>query len=258
MPSAMLHARPGENKQPAADKRFIQCAGCPHPPDRCLLRSFVEFHPDLVASVVTLSPRTSLFKQGDVLRMLYVVCDGYMKLSHHCGESDPVVVQLAGPGSILGLHSAVSQRSFELSAESVTRVTVKAMDRSVFFEMLRLQSELQARALQALGQAYDWSLELASGLEGNRTACERVANLLVALGRQLGHAVDGAEVSFPRLLSLEELGGMAGVTRETATRILSSFRKCGWISIDRDSLRLHQPEKLCSIDKFRSNERASG
>lgn len=243
----------------ATCRRVANCKGCPDLSEgACCPVGPVTLAPsELVISIVTLPRHMQLFRQGEEVRFLYVVCSGYVKLSVDCGRGQQMVIQIAGPGSMLGLSSAFFQSAFEVSAEAITEVSLKAVDRKGFLKYVKAQSEIQARALQSLARSYDSALLGASRLGGMRPASERIGNLLLVLGQQVGYNVRGAEVAFPLLLTHGELGVMAATTRETVSRILTQFRKQGWISLDAGWITIHHPENLRDPE-FLQNNRGRG
>jgi CRP-like cAMP-binding protein len=164
-----------------------------------------------------------------------------------------MVIQIAGLGSMLGLSSAFFQAAFEVSAEAITEVTLKVVDRKGFLRYVKADSEIQARALQSLSRTYDSALLGASRSGGMKPASERIGNLLLVLGQQVGHIARGAEVAFPLLLTHEELGMMVAATRETVSRILTQFRKTGWISLDEGWVTIHHPENLRDPEFLQNN-----
>jgi CRP/FNR family transcriptional regulator len=166
-----------------------------------------------------------------------------------------MVIKIAGPGSMLGLSSAFFQAAFEVSAEAITEVTLKVVDRKGFLKYVKAHSEMQARALQSLARSYDSTLLVASRLGGMRPASERIGSLLLVLGEQVGHNVRSA--AFPLLLTHEELAVMAATTRETVSRILTQFRKRGWISLNEGWMTIHHPENLQNPE-FLQNNRGCG
>jgi CRP/FNR family cyclic AMP-dependent transcriptional regulator len=233
-------------------KKFASCGGC----TQCCALGLMSFSPsELVTSVITFPRHLPLFKQGEEARNLYIVCSGYMKLSVDCDRGHKMVIQVMGPGSVLGLSSAFFPGGFDVSAESITNCTLKAVDRSVFREFLNSHPAVQAKALKSLGQTYDLALEAAARFGGISTAAKRLGKLLLDLGQQVGQNGQGEEVIFPLLLTQEELGSMVGLTRETVTRTLTQFRKEGWISFDECWMTIHYPQNLRNPDVSQSNRR---
>ena len=55
---------------------------------------------------------------------------------------------------------------------------------------------------------------------------------------------DGKGLELDLSISRQELANMVGTTRETVTRILMAFKKYKLIEIERNIIRITQPEKL--------------
>ena len=72
---------------------------------------------------------------------------------------------------------------------------------------------------------------------------QRMAAVLLILMESYGTSIrDGMQVSVP--LTRQDLSKMAGITVETAIRILSKWQKQGILRTDRNLLTIHQPALL--------------
>jgi len=226
----------------------IGCAGCSNrrPGWFCSLGSAVLADLELITSTISLPSQASLFTQGEDARCLYLICNGYLKLTAGKQEDRHMIVRVAGPGSMLGLYAVLSHGVYEVTAESLTPAQLRPVERERFLNFLRSHKEAQLRAVQCICQEYRFALQDACRISLAETVAGRLGRLLLELGHQIGEHVNGG-FRFPLLLTHEEMASMACTTRETVTRTLGQFRKDGSISIEDSIVTLHQPERLQNL-----------
>lgn len=227
----------------------IGCAACANrrPGWFCSLGSAVLADLELATSTISLPAQASLFSQGEDARCLYLICNGYFKLTAGRPQDKQMILRVAGPGSMLGLYAVLSHGVHEVSAESLTPAQLRPVERERFLTFLRAHKEAQMRAVQCICQEYRFALQDACRIALAETVAARLGRLLLELGHQIGdHLSDGA-FRFPLLLTHEEMASMACTTRETVTRTLGQFRKEGWISIEDGLLTLHDPGHLQTL-----------
>ena len=224
----------------------LGCAACANrrPGWFCSLGSAVLADLELATSTISLPAQASLFSQGEDARCLYLICNGYLKLSAGRAGEREMIVRVAGPGSMLGLYAVLSHGVYEVSAESLTQAQLRPVERERFLNFLRSHKEAQLRAVQCICQEYRFALQDACRIALAETVAARLARLLVELAHQIGEHTENSEFRFPLLLTHEELASMTCTTRETVTRTLGQFRKEHWISIEDGMVTLHCPDRL--------------
>jgi CRP/FNR family transcriptional regulator len=227
----------------------VGCAACANrrPSWFCSLGGAVLADLELASSTLSLPAQASLFGQGEEAHCLYVICDGYLKLTTGHHHNRQMIVRIAGPGSLLGLYAVLSHGAYEVSAESLTSAQLRPIEHDRFVTFLRGHKEVQARAVQCICQEYRFALQDACRISLSETVAARLGRLLIELAHQIGEHLDEGGFRFPLLLTHEEMASMACTTRETVTRTLGQFRKDGWISIEDSLITLHQPDHLQAL-----------
>ncbi len=156
----------------------------------------------------SLPPQAPLFTVGDDPRCLYLICNGYLKLTVGRSHDRQMIVRIAGPGSMLGLYAFLSHGSYEVSAESLTDAQLRPVEREQFLSFLRNHKEAQMRAVQSICQEYRFALQNACRTSLAETVAARVACLILELGRQIGEPLTDGGFRFPILLTHEEMASM--------------------------------------------------
>jgi CRP/FNR family transcriptional regulator len=114
---------------------------------------------ELATSTISLPAQASLFAQGEEARCLYLICDGYLKLTAGAPPQRQMIVRVAGPGSLLGLYAVLSHGVYEVSAESLTAAQLRPVERERFLAFLRVHKEAQMHAVQCICQEYHFALQ---------------------------------------------------------------------------------------------------
>jgi CRP/FNR family cyclic AMP-dependent transcriptional regulator len=98
----------------------------------------------------------------------------------------------------------------------------------------------------ALAREYNSALLTARRLALHTSAAGKLASTLLDWARmdQLDNIPAHLPISFLMLLNQEELGSMAGLSRETVSRLLTRFRREGLIGQTHDRMTLHRPDRL--------------
>jgi CRP-like cAMP-binding protein len=194
----------------AARPERVGCAVCSgrKPGWFCSLGSAVLADLELATSTLSLPPQAPLFTVGDDPRCLYLICNGYLKLTVGRSHDRQMIVRIAGPGSMLGLYAFLSHGSYEVSAESLTDAQLRPVEREQFLSFLRNHKEAQMRAVQSICQEYRFALQNACRTSLAETVAARVACLILELGHQIGEPLTDGGFRFPILLTHEEMASM--------------------------------------------------
>jgi CRP-like cAMP-binding protein len=163
-----------------------------------------------------LKPGTALYKAGDVGDYMYTVRSGAIKLVQYLPDGSQRIVRIVRGTDVLGLEALLDEGyhhdAVALQRSEVCRFPTRVV-RSLSQDNPNLHRELMARWQRALNEADAWLTELSTG-----SARQRVARLLLRLVRD-------RESSECELFSREDMGAMLGITTETASRTIASFKR---------------------------------
>jgi CRP/FNR family cyclic AMP-dependent transcriptional regulator len=172
----------------------------------------------------TLCPRgVALFVEGQTPHGIFVLCTGRAKLSIGSRDGRTLITRIAGPGEFLGLSAAISGKPYEVTVETLAACQVDVVRREDFLQFLREHQEAHWRIAHHLSDDYHAAHDQVRSLGLSNSATERLAKLLLGWCAQ-GKEETEQEIRLPLLLTHEEIAQMIGSSRETVTRLLSSFR----------------------------------
>ena len=184
-----------------------------------------------------------LFREGFKSEGVYILCGGVVKLTISSAEGRLLILRLAWPGDVLGLVSALRDTSYEVTAETLEPTDVKTVNRADFHSFLETFNEASRHAALAAAMQYESALLSARLLALSNSAAGKLANALL-LWTKLRSGSREAPISFRMPLTHEELGNMAGISRETVTRLLSQFRQEGLVEQQGQHFTLPRPDKM--------------
>ncbi len=205
----------------------------PSPCDHCgaRARSFCdvlkgqEFH-QLAAIALSRSfePRQTIIQEGDPADFLMNVTSGAVKIFRALPDGRTQVVGFLGEGDFMGMPPG---EGYTVSAESVTAVEICTFPRRSFERLLKEFPSLERRLFELVSNeiaaAHDHMLLL-----GRKTARERVASLLVQMAAK-EHCGNVHKPCVKLAMTRAEMADYLGLTMETVSRTLSTFRRTGLI-----------------------------
>lgn len=186
-----------------------------------------------------------IFREGMLSFGLYILCRGKVKLAKHTRGGHSQILKLLGPGEILGEKTMFDQETYTCYAETLEPSLLVFIPRDDFLLFLRGHPQVALRLIEKLAHESkvfgDRLVEITS-----RSARERVARALVELGQAFGTETAAGwdiGVELPRA----ELAEMAGVSTETAIRILSEFRDRGLVALPGRRIVIVNADELRSL-----------
>src|ERR1700751_1924672 len=164
-----------------------------------------------------------LFVEGQAPRGLYMICSGRVKLSTTSRDGKTLILRIAQPGEVLGLHAAVSGKPYELTGETLQPCQLDFIRRDDFLRFLQHHGDACLNAAQHLSQNCQNAYEMIRSLGLSHSVAEKLARLLLEWASDGETTKDGIRIKIS--LTHEEIAQLIGTSRETVTRVLSEFRE---------------------------------
>jgi CRP-like cAMP-binding protein len=204
------------------------------PDERSLVR--------LRSRVRTLAPKEIVFFEGELRAHPSVILSGFLRLQRTAGDGTRAVLGLRGPGDLIGEMPALDGGPQPAEANALTGAEVLIIQVDAFERVISKNALACASVAAGIAQQLRWSYEACSdGING--VAKARVAGRILDAADVIGVVRDGAiEMAAP--ISQADLAGMAGVCRESATRVIGALRRDGAIAYSGRRLRILRPDML--------------
>lgn len=164
-----------------------------------------------------------VFLEGQAANGVYILCQGRAKLLTTNADGKTLILKMAEPGDILGLHSAVTGKPHELTVETLQPSQLAFIRRDDFVRFLTQHGDACLRAAEFLAQDCQSAYDTIRSVGLCYSSSERLARLLLqwaADGR-----VESGKIRLKLALTHEEMAQLIGTSRETVTRTLSGFKK---------------------------------
>lgn len=187
-------------------------------------------------------PRQVIFHEGTPALGVYILCSGRVKLTRSDRQGRQHILRLARPGDVMGEEALLPRGEYRATAQVLEEGQASFIRREDLLGFMEKGNGMSTRFLfhlcQLLIQAQDRLARMALG-----DARERLAGVLLDLARDYGRrTLRGTDIELN--MSRAELAALAGLSPETAMRLLSQLKNDGLIEVDGRRLTLLQPDAL--------------
>ena len=195
-----------------------------------------------------------LFEEGEKPTGVYVVLEGRAKLSVNSAQGKTLVLGFFGPGTILGLATAILGRTHAATAETLKPTKVLFVSRKELVREMQADATAARLAAELVSEACYFILGKMKAVDLSQSAGQKLARCLLGL---LAHNTSSSGETPPRLdLSQETIAQMVGLSRETVSRLLSRFRRRRILDWRRSGLVIRDRSALEKLADF--SETAAG
>ncbi|HLW51559.1 MAG TPA: Crp/Fnr family transcriptional regulator [Candidatus Angelobacter sp.] len=177
---------------------------------------------------------TLLCLEGQGARGIYVLCTGRAKLSTTSAEGKSIILRIAEPGEVLGLTAAVSNATYEATVETLEPTQANFISQSDFTRFLQEYPEVGMKVAQQLTHNCKCAYSEIRSIGLSNSVPERIAKLVLNWSGHPLHLPEkrkSSEIAIRVTFTQEEIAQFAGTSRETVSRVLSDFKRKGWLKI---------------------------
>lgn len=185
-----------------------------------------------------------IFEEGDTINGVYCVKDGVCKLTKLSENGKDQVVKLIVKGGLLGKRSLVTNETASLTATALTEMEMCFIPKSEIFADLQKNPNFTLDVLQKMTEDLKESEHSIVNM-AQKPVKKRMADALLYIHDSFGIDDDGYLLI---VLSREEYASIVGTATESAIRILSQFKKEGFISTSGKRIKIENPNALKWID----------
>ena len=219
-------------------RRFVAPSECLN----CTLRqsgNFCQLPPFLMSELsamghLTLYPRdATLIEEGQLLRGVYILCSGRVKLSLEASDGKTVILKVAGERQVLGLSAIVSGRPAPTTVTTLELCQIKFVERDAFMRLVESDNRVALACVTVLAREVTGTFDDVHDLLLARSSTEKLARLLLSW---VADEPRNRELRVSSQFTHEEMAQMIGSSRETVTRLLSDMRRKELIRIEGSTL----------------------
>jgi CRP/FNR family cyclic AMP-dependent transcriptional regulator len=172
--------------------------------------------------------------EGQAARGVYILCHGRAKLMTTNRDGRTLILKIAEPGEVLGLHAIISGRPHESTVETLQPSQLAFIRREDFLRFLNEHGEACLQAAQSLSRDCQAAYEAIRSIGLCHSVSEKLARLVLqwSVNGRNGDGVIRVKVS----LTHEEIAELIGSSRETVTRTLGEFKKQRYAELNGSTL----------------------
>lgn len=163
-----------------------------------------------------------LFEQGQKARGIYLILEGAARLSMGSPEGRVLILEFVGAGSIVGLAENIRGIPYEKTAASTEVTNAFFLRRNAFLALLQEDARLAFEAAELLSERFLKVLGELKTIGLSESALQKLA--VFVLGLSFTQKEDRTYIRLPGA-SQEDLARMIGISRETASRMLSRLKE---------------------------------
>ncbi len=173
---------------------------------------------------------------------VFILCQGRAKLCTTSRDGKTLIVRIAEPGEVLGLHAVVTGRPYELTVETMQPCQLNFVGREDMLRFLKEHADASLHATQHLARDCSDAYGVVRTIGLSHSVSERFARFLLetAADAQVNHG----KVRVRLAMTHEEISQLVGTSRETITRLLSEFRRSEMAELKGSMLIIHNHPAL--------------
>jgi CRP/FNR family cyclic AMP-dependent transcriptional regulator len=217
------------------------CTTCTHRSNFCNMDAKSVAMLERVKFTAMYPKGSLLFVEGETPRGVYVLCSGKVKLTTSSTEGRTLIIRIAGAGELLGASAVLLQKPFETSVETIEPCQVNFIRNEEFMAWIQSDSHAMMSVAKQLSDDYYLAQREIRSFGLAQNTSEKLARLVLDWCNQRGEQTDKG-IRLKVLLTHEEIAQMIGTTRETVTRLLTSFRSKKMLEVKGSTFNVTRPD----------------
>ena len=185
-----------------------------------------------------------IFEEGETINGVFCVKDGVCKLFKLSANGKDQIVRLVTKGDIIGQRSLIGDESANLSAVALNDMEVCFIPKEEIIKDLKANPNFSISMLEQFADDMRKSDNILVDM-AQKSVKERLAMALLYLHDNFGVDEKGM---LNLVLSREDFANIVGTATESAIRVLSEFKKLGFITTKGKQIKLVDIEALKRLE----------
>ncbi len=182
----------------------------------------------------------SIFEEGEKLNGVFCVREGVSKLSKLSANGKDQIVKLASKGEVMGQRSVIAEETSNLSAVAVSDMEVCFIPKEGIVDTLHNNPNFTVEVLRHMAHDLREADDVIVNMS-QKSVKQRVAEAFLYLGENFGEDSEGF---LSVTLSREDIANVVGTATESCIRIISEFKKKGYIKTSGKKIGVANEKKL--------------
>jgi len=181
-----------------------------------------------------------IFSEGTSLKGVYCLRNGKCKLTKLAPNGKEQIVRFIRKGELVGHRSVISNSVAHLTVTALEEMDVCFIPKNEIIELFKNNSEFSFEITKSLAEDLDEANSAIANM-AQKNVRERLAESLLFFERIFGVDSNGY---ISVTLTREEIANAIGTATESTIRLLSEFKKEGYISLSGKKIRIENKVKL--------------
>jgi len=190
--------------------------------------------------ILTFHKDEYLFHENEDSNGVYFVISGKVKIIKNENQSAQIILYLAKPGDILGIHAVINELKYTSSAVALVNTCVCFVPAKEFQNLINYNNKHKLSIMQLLCSNID-IIESKIISRTEKTTGERFAELIVLLADTYGLTKEN-ELKIE--LSFEDLADLAGTSKRYLSKIIAEFCQKEWVSFKGNVIKILELNSL--------------
>lgn len=186
----------------------------------------------------------TICKQGAFATHVLFLTDGIAKTYLEGANDKNLIVDILKPGELIGLSSLYEEKLYHFSVSSITKADVCFVEKAAFLDILRRNPDFAAKIMALYCKSCKHYFGKIKSL-GNKQLHGRFADAILYLSR---------EVTLDKKIDLsitrKEIGELAGISTESAIRLLSELNHDGILRLEGRSIEIIKENLLDKLSEI--------
>jgi CRP/FNR family transcriptional regulator, cyclic AMP receptor protein len=201
---------------------------------------------------VNYSRGATLCLEGHPAAGAFCICTGRAKEYFISQHGKTAILRISMPGDLVGLEPMLAGTAYATTVEALEPTTAYFITRRDFQGLMRQDETFRIKVTEQLTKRCKSAYGRVRQAGFAASIAARLAHFLLGWSRDKG-APD--QTSIQTGLTHEEISQLIGSTRETVSRILTRFRRLGWIRTKGTQLQIVNEDSLSALAR---EQRATG
>ncbi|QLY39481.1 Crp/Fnr family transcriptional regulator [Hujiaoplasma nucleasis] len=187
---------------------------------------------------IVLEDKAILFLEGQSLKHVYSINQGYIKMSKYTENGDEYIIGVLGPGDYIALLALLQNKeTYIASATALSKVELRSMEKNEVLKAYQSNQKFKEMCLNcAITRSNLFHNQLS--ISANTDIKEKIILILSNLANKFGY-INNKKMYIDLPFSKTVLANIINVRRETLSRYLSVLQNEKILSVNKNQYILH-------------------
>ena len=183
----------------------------------------------------------TICKQGALTNHIMLLSEGFTKLYLESSHEKNFIIKLIKPYDFIGLSSLYGENTYTFTASALVPCSVYLIEKETLKSIFFKNPDFAYQAMKWFSLNFSLLLTKMSSV-ANKQSLGRMADVLLYLAKDIfpNNTIDGC-------ISRKDIAELAGLSTESAVRILSDFKNDNIIALNRNEVQILNEELLHTI-----------